>query len=173
MATSHVLLLTGKPGIGKTTVMRRVAAALAPRRIGGFLTDEIREGGARVGFRIVPFGGPARVMAHVGRGGAARVGRYGVDVAMIDAVAAEALAPSPSIDLYLVDEIGRMECLSRRFVAAMRVLLDSDRRVIATVALRGEGFIAEVKRRRDVELREVTLRDRDALPGAILEWLRE
>jgi nucleoside-triphosphatase len=71
-----------------------------------------------------------------------------------------------------VDEIGKMECFSQRFVAAMRALLDSDRRVLATIARRGTGFIAEVRRRGDAELLEVTARSRDLLPEEIVAWAR-
>ena len=37
-AKPQVLLLTGVPGIGKTTVVRRVAARLEGRRLKGFTT---------------------------------------------------------------------------------------------------------------------------------------
>jgi nucleoside-triphosphatase len=94
-----------------------------------------------------------------------------VDVAAIDeAVAALTKA---SVDLYLVDEIGKMECLSERFVERMRSLLDSKRTVVATVASRGEGFIAEVKQREDCELWTLTRANRDAMPERILRWIRE
>jgi nucleoside-triphosphatase len=72
----------------------------------------------------------------------------------------------------VVDEIGKMECLSEGFVASMCVLLDSDRRVLATIAQRGGGLIAEVKRRADAELWEVTVRSREVLPERILAWVR-
>ena len=65
-----------------------------------------------------------------------------------------------------------MECLSEGFVAAMRALLDSDRRVLATIARKGGGFIAEVKRRADVELWELTAANRDLLPEHVLAWAR-
>ncbi|MGH7857850.1 MAG: nucleoside-triphosphatase [Candidatus Binatia bacterium] len=167
-----LLLLTGRPGAGKTTLLRRVADALRPRRIGGFTTEEIREGGVRRGFRLVPFGGEARVLARVDLAGPARVGRYGVDVAAIDAVSDSALAPDPAVELYLVDEIGKMECLSARFVAAMRRLLDGDRPVAATVGRSGGGFIAEVKRRPEAEVWEVTPGNRDALVARVIERLK-
>ncbi len=169
---SRILLLTGVPGVGKTTLVRRVAARLGGLRVAGFTTEEIREGGRRLGFRIVDFGGRDRIMAHVDFPGPARVGRYGVDLAAIEAVAATSLAPDPAVDLYVVDEIGKMECLSEGFVAAMRALLDSDRRVLATIARKGGGFIAEVKRRGDAELWEVTARSRELLPERILAWIR-
>ena len=166
-----LLLLTGRPGVGKTTVLRRVAESLRPRRIGGFTTDEIREGGARLGFRIVPFGGEARVMARVDFPGPIRVGRYGVDVAAIDAVSETAIAPDPAVELYLVDEIGKMECFSARFVTAVRRLLDGDRPVAATVARNGGGFIAEVKRRPEAGMWEVTPQNRDALVKRVTGWV--
>jgi len=171
--TAHVLLLTGAPGVGKTTVMRRVVEALGEHLAAGFLTDEIRERGERRGFRLVTLGGREWVMAHVELPKHARVGRYGVDIAALDAAAAVALARRPSIEVYLVDEIGKMECLSARFVAAMQDLLDSDRVVIATIARHGEGFIRAVKARPDCVLLEVTRANRDRLAAEVLAWLAE
>jgi len=167
-----VLLLTGRPGAGKTTALRHAADLLRGRRVGGFYTEEIRERGQRRGFRAVGFDGRAWDLAHVDfRDAAARVGRYGVDVGVMDAVA-ETLRPRHGVDAWLVDEIGRMECLSPTFVTAMRALLAGAAPVVATVAQRGGGFIAEVKRRPDAELRTVTHATRDALPADIAEWLQ-
>ena len=70
-----------------------------------------------------------------------------------------------------MDEIGKMECCSQHFVAAMRCLLDSDKRVVASIARKGTGLIAEVKRRADVELWELTVGNRDALVVPILQWI--
>jgi len=70
-----------------------------------------------------------------------------------------------------VDEIGKMECLSARFVAHMRRILDGRVPLIATVAQRGAGFIAEVKRREDCELLTLTRANRDAMPQQLLERL--
>jgi nucleoside-triphosphatase len=171
MASAHVLLITGRPGSGKTTLLRTVAASLAGWRLRGFYTEEIRARGQRRGFRIVTFDGQTALMAAVDLPKTRRVGRYGVDVAVIDEVADSALTRRAGIDLYLVDEIGKMECLSARFVAAMRALLDSPERVIATVARRGGDFIAEVKQRSDVELWELTSGNRDALADQVRGWV--
>ncbi len=165
----HVLLLTGSPGVGKTTALRTVAAGLGRRRLSGFYTEEIRHRGERRGFRAVTFDGRTATMAHVSVRSPARVGKYGVDVAVVDELARSALAPGG--DVYLVDEIGKMECLSQEFVAAMRALLDAGPPVVATVALRGDGLIAEVKRRPDVETWEVTRANRDDIPRRVRGWL--
>jgi nucleoside-triphosphatase len=83
------------------------------------------------------------------------------------------LRPDSDARVYLVDEIGKMECLSDRFVAAMRVLLSGHAPVVATVGAQGGGFIAEVKRRPECELWEVTRVNRDEMPARILAWLAE
>ena len=168
----HVLLLTGRPGVGKTTVIRRVADSLDVTRPRGFYTEEIREHGERKGFRLIGFDGGDRVIAHIDFPKAHRVGKYGVDVTAIDD-AASLLVHDPTVQVYVVDEIGKMECLSARFVTAMRNLLAGDTPVVATVGLHGGGFIAEVKRLKPCLLWEVTQDNRDKLPSRVLAWLTE
>jgi nucleoside-triphosphatase len=170
MVGNGVLLLTGVPGIGKTTVIRRVAEQLKGRRLGGFYTEEIGEGGERRGFRLVGFDRTERVISHVDFPKIHRVGKYSVDFGAIDA-ATELLADDPAIQVYLVDEIGKMECLSERFVTAMRTLLIGPKPVVATIALRGGGFIAEAKRTDGAAIWEVTHANRDLLPSRALRWL--
>jgi nucleoside-triphosphatase len=97
-----------------------------------------------------------------------RVGKYGVDVQALDS-AMPLLRPDPAARVYFVDEIGKMECLSDRFVAAMRALIAGSTPVIATIGARGGGFIAEVKRGR--ELWELTYANRDDMPARVLAWL--
>lgn len=167
---AHVLLITGTPGIGKTTVIRRVADKIEAKGLRGFYTEEIREGGERRGFRLVGFDGTARIIAHVDFPKGHRVGRYGVDVQALDE-AAGLLRPDPKARVYLVDEIGKMECLSERFVGAMRDLLSGSTPIIASVGARGGGFIVEIKRRPGCELWQVTHANRDDLPDRILNWL--
>jgi nucleoside-triphosphatase len=170
---ARILLLTGAPGVGKTTVMSRLVATLGDRRLGGFTTEEMREGGSLVGFRIVPHRGGKRIMAHVDRPGAPRVGRYGVDVQAIDRAAQEHLALDPRVEIYVVDEIGKMECYSEEFVRRMQALFDSEKTIIATIGRHPGGFIAAVRGRPDAELWEVTRSNREALAERVLSWLAQ
>ena len=140
------LLLTAAPGTGKTTAIRRLAALLDDVRVAGFYTAEIRTRGERRGFRLVGFDGAEALIAHVELPKTHRVGKYGVDVAAMDRAADAGLAPRKGVELYLVDEIGKMECLSTRFIEHMRRIVDGRVTLVATVASRGSGYIAEVKR---------------------------
>jgi nucleoside-triphosphatase len=179
----RVLLLTGHPGVGKTTVIRRLAETLAGRRLGGFYTEEIRAHGERRGFRLVGFGSAvgAAVPAAINRGGACpgmiKAGDRRSPQPVGAAVPAAICSRSPANDRggdrrsHIVDAIGKMECLSGRFIGAVRRLLDSGRPVVATVVRRGNGFIGEVKCRADATLWTVTRENRDRLPGEALAWL--
>jgi nucleoside-triphosphatase len=164
------LLLTGRPGIGKTTVVRTAARKLAGLRLLGFYTEEIRQGSARRGFRLITFDGEEAVIAHVDLP-APRVSKYGVDVSAIDRFAVMLRDAHDASAIYLVDEIGKMECLSTVFVDTIRRLLEGGRPLVATIAQRGDGFIEQAKRRRDVEVWTVTHATRDALPDRVVAWI--
>jgi nucleoside-triphosphatase len=172
MKTKINLLLTGLPGVGKTTVIRRVIEELRDHRLRGFVTDEIRQEGKRLGFRITSLDGESATLSHVkGRGGP-RVGRYVVDLDSLRRITAQALAADSRADACLVDEIGKMECFSAEFVEAMGILLDGTTPLVATVALKGGGFIRRVKKRSDADLWEVTRVNRDKMPSRVADWLR-
>jgi nucleoside-triphosphatase len=99
------------------------------------------------------------------------VGKYGVDVETLETLARSALAARCGRVLYLVDEIGKMECLAPAFVESTRALLDAGVPLVATVGQRGGGFIADVKRRPDVTLWEISRANRDDMPARVSEWI--
>lgn len=167
----HILLLTGTPGIGKTTLIRKVASQLYQYHMGGFFTEEIREGGQRKGFRLVTFNGEAGIIAHINFDHHYSVSKYGVDVSVIDHFAETTLAIVDEIDVYLIDEIGKMECFSSIFVNKMKELLNMDKPVIATVAKKGTGLIEQVKHWPGSELWELTHANRDARVTEVIKWL--
>lgn len=178
MPSARILLLTGRPGVGKTTLLRRVAETLRQEDAvepAGFYTAEIREGGRRRGFRLIPFdgGGEGEVMAHVERAEGPRVSRYGVDVDAVDRMTERTLVDRPSARLYLVDEIGKMECYSEHFVEAVEELLRGPVPLVATVARRGGGLIGGVKDHPEAEVVEVKRENRDELVERVVGWVRQ
>ena len=168
--TNHVLLLTGVPGIGKTTIIRRVAEHVNKKQVLGFYTEEIRQDGHRQGFRLVSFNGRYKMIAHVTFPKCYQVGKYGVDVDAIDEMSKVLIVPSGRSTLYLIDEIGKMECHSQCFINAVRELLAGEHTIVATIGLIGGGFIAEVKHQVPL-VWEVKRDNRDELPGRVLDWL--
>lgn len=164
--TRH-LLLTGLPGVGKTTVITQLSHALANFHPDGFFTREIRENGIRKGFELITLDGRHQLLSHVTFPGPSRVGKYGVDLKglekLLDTID---LRHSPS-RLVILDEIGKMECLSQRFIQEVKALLDSSKMVIATVALKAEGFPATIRSRPDCQLIHVTLQNRSNLAGTL------
>jgi len=166
------ILLTGAPGAGKTTLVRKVVAALSGMPMAGFYTEEIRGQTGRTGFRAVALDGRTARLATVGNDPGPRVGRYGVHVPEFEAVALPQLGLASEISLLVIDEIGKMECLSAAFVAAARGALAAAVPLLGTVALKGGGFIAEAKSAPGVSIITITLENRDQLAFEIAARFR-
>lgn len=156
------ILVTGPPRIGKSTLIERIVSRIQGP-VTGFFTREIRERGKRVGFSIVTLDGKTGVLAHQDIKGPFSVGRYGVNLKDIDQVAVPSMRPSGSEVIVVIDEIGKMECLSSLFRASLITVLDSENPVIGSIALKGGPFIEKVKGRKDISLIEVTQKNRDEL----------
>jgi len=169
----RTLLLTGRPGIGKTTVIKAVAEMLG-ERAGGFYTEEIRGPGGRKGFRLVTLDGQETVMAHVdlrGRG-RPRVSRYGVDVEAIERVGVTALRRAMREGrVVVVDEIGKMELFCGPFKEVVLQAVGGPYTVVATAMAKTNPWVDALKALPNVVVWEVTVRNRDRLAGRIVEWI--
>jgi len=171
---SAKILLTGLPGCGKTTAVLQIIHTLDLRKVTGFYTQEIRENNVRKGFRWVRLDGTNGVLAHVDIKGPFKVGKYGVDVAGFE----QSVIPVLDIErfdaeLYIIDEIGKMECLSKKFVGAVRRLFASDKTVLATVAEKGSGLISEVKNYPYVKIFKLTQQSCNKTITEILQMLSD
>lgn len=170
-ASCNVLLISGVPGIGKTTVVQKVLHSLEDHTVAGFYTKEIRINRIRKGFELVTLDGDKFVMAHIDIDSPCRVSKYGVNVMAIDAAVEKTLSNERDAEIYIIDEIGKMECFSNIFVQEVSWLLESGKLFVATISLKGNGFISEVKNRDGVELWEITKQNRDAIPAKVREWI--
>jgi len=162
------ILITGLPGIGKTTLIKNLSETLGSFSPIGFYTAEIRDKGVRKGFELISLDGKRKLLSHRELRSPYRVGSYRVDVKGFEGFLASISWSDPSARLVIIDEIGKMECFSEKFKKLLIEILDSDKWLIATVALKGGGLIAEVKDRQDVKLFTMTKSNRDSLLREIL-----
>jgi nucleoside-triphosphatase len=157
------LLLTGRPGCGKTTLIKHVVKDLA-LPAGGFYTEEIREAGIRVGFKLVTLDGEEAVFAHVNLKTGEGLGKYGLNLSMLEAVGVKAIREAArSQQLVVIDEIGPMELRSAIFCDAVSEALDSNVPILATIVARPLRFTDAIKKRRDITVVEVRLDNREQL----------
>jgi len=164
------ILLTGRPGIGKTTLIKKLIDVTSLSK-GGFYTEEIREGGKRVGFSLMTLDGKKSTLASIKIKSPYRVGKYSVDVDGFEAIGVEAIRKAmPTKKLIIIDEIGKMELFSKKFRDVVIQALNTGG-VVATIKKGRGSFIDGIKSRRDVRLLEVNLENRDTLLHGYLFYL--
>ena len=166
------IILTGQPGIGKTTLILKVLERCG-LDAGGFYTKELRERGKRVGFGITSLSGEQSILAHRNFKGRYRVGRYGVDLDALEDVGVKSIEEAiEGRELIVVDEIGKMELFSKRFAGAVTRAVESGKHLLATVMKRHHPFADALKARNDVRVIEVTYENRDGLVGDIASLIK-
>lgn len=168
-----MLLITGRPGSGKTTLVRDTVETLG-QPAAGFYTRETRgPDGRRTGFEIVTLDGETATLAHVDFAGTGRVGRYGVDVSALERVGVPAIdAAATSGRLAVIDEIGKMELLLPAFQRAVIDLVRLHRPLLATIMGAPHPFADELKAQPDVLLFELTESNREELRGLVEAHVR-
>lgn len=157
------VFLTGPPGVGKTTLIMHAVERL-PGEAVGFVTGELRSAGRRVGFELRTLEGKTATLAHVERQGPPRIGRYGVNLEALELLGAAEIERAVALGVAVViDEVGPMELLSKRFRQSVVSALASDLPILGTVMGRPHPFADRIKNREDVEILVVSQSNRDQL----------
>lgn len=170
----RVLLLTGSPGVGKTTLLLKIVDILRAKgyRVGGMVSREVRSHGARIGFEILDLASGKRGwLAHVNQKTGPQVGRYRVNLEDLDNVGAEAILKAVrECDVIAIDEIGPMELFSEKFKLAVREALKSGKLLVGVVHWKARDKLVDaVKSREDAEIFTITYENRDMLNQNVVE----
>lgn len=171
-------LITGRPGSGKTSVIEGAVSILRAQglRAGGIYCPEIREGGVRLGFKIIDFmTGEGRILAHVDQREGPQVSKYRVNVANVDELSEAAIGRAlQEADFVAIDEIAPMETYSEGFKRSVLDALDSPKPLLAVIHQRTRtGFIGSVKARGDIKIFEVMSDTRAKLSEQLAELVAE
>ena len=172
-SVKSVYLLTGRPGTGKTSLIKQAVSELKVNA-GGFYTEEIRSQSTRLGFKLVTLDGQEVVLAHVSIPSCFRVSKYGVDVESLDRVGVAALNQAVTQrDLVVVDEIGKMELFSASFREAVLKIIDSGKKVLGTIMFAPNPWADAIKCQPQVNLVEVTRTSYERVLDDIRHWLEK
>ncbi|MFQ6615205.1 MAG: NTPase [Fidelibacterota bacterium] len=163
--------MTGRPGVGKTTLVEQVVKRLNVP-VGGFYTREIRERGRRVGFSLSTWEGQTGTLSHVEVESPFRVGKYGVNIQVVNDIGVPAIDEAvASGNLIVIDELGRMELFSKKFQQVVLEALDSEVPLLGSIQERPHPFLDAIRNRPDVELIHITLENRHDLVREIVRRL--
>lgn len=177
MSKSIKIGITGLPGSGKTQALRKVVEMLEEEEysVGGMITEPIIEKNRRVGFYVVNWKSKDKaVLAHTSVKSKFMVGKYGVDLNSLNTVGVEALkCACKDADVIVVDEVGKMEVESDRFVSAVKEAMETDKPMILTLHKKSRNpLLQDIRRRDDVRILEVTPINRNLLPYKIIKLMR-
>jgi len=174
----RIIFLTGHPGMGKTTVLLSTVEALKRRgfSVGGMVSREAREGGSRVGFRIIDLEtGTEGWLAHVRQPQGPKVGKYTVCLEDLESVGVAAILNAvKQADVTVIDEVGPMELFSKAFKDRVTEALNSGKMVLGTIHYRAwDPLIEAIRRRDDAKIIEVTMENRERLGELIVQEVSE
>ncbi len=171
--------ITGKPRIGKSTIIKAVIKRLKAEGIavGGMLTSDMREGGVRVGFSLEDINtGEKGILAHTHvhhrqTSPKVKVGKYTVNLVDLDSLGANSIKNAlaqPDPIIIIVDEIGPMELKSKRFIEVVEEAIESDKSMLVSVHQRSEHeLVRRVKK--EFEMFEVTQENRDEITNRVIQ----
>lgn len=170
---NHVFI-TGKPRVGKTTLIKKLINILEHKySIAGFYTEEVREGGERIGFDIHTIGGKMGVLARSKTPPCEyyyRLGKYMVATTDIESIAVPELYKK--VDIIICDEIGKMEIFSTKFKEAIMYALNEQPFILATISNHNIPFIKNIKLRKDTIVLELTVINRVGFHETVMKEVK-
>ncbi|MCX6651807.1 MAG: NTPase [Methanomassiliicoccales archaeon] len=169
--------ITGLPGAGKTHALIKVIEMLEAEEIivGGMITEPIIEDNRRIGFSVMDWRTKQKsVLAHTEIQSKFMVGKFGVDLTILESVGVAALMRAcEEANVIVIDEVGKMEVESEKFVGAVKFALDVEKPMLLTLHKKSRNpLLQDIRRRDDVRILEVTPINRNLLPYKIMKLMK-
>jgi len=167
------IVITGRPGSGKSTVLRKVIEKLKSLglTVGGIVCPDVRDSqGKRIGFKIINvLTGEEGWLAKAYEQGYPRIGKYKVHVEEAERIGVKALDEAlEKADIIVIDEIGPMELLISKLRMKFIEVLKSTKPTIVIAHYRLND--REILKLLSGSLKfEVNLANRDNLPTVITD----
>jgi len=170
----RLFFVSGRPGIGKTTVLSNAANGLKNKgySVGGMLSREVRQDGTRIGFEIIDFTtGQRGWLAHVNQPTGPQISKYRVNLNDLDQIGAKAIQNAlKEAEVVIVDEIGPMELFSSAFKQVIKDAMGSQKLVLGVIHhSTRDPIIDSIKKRNDTEIVEVTMGNRQRLHNLLIQ----
>ena len=168
-----IIVLTGAPGVGKTTAVIRVARALKERgvKVGGIVSREQRINNMRVGFEFIDLTSNGRSVLASITGNGPKVGKYFVNIAGCRFAAERLTNAVRNSDVIICDEIGPMELKSKEFIDSVKNLLEVDKKVIVVVHQKLQHPLTDEFRNKSSLLINLDLENREKVNQILLDRL--
>ena len=162
------VFITGPPGVGKTTIIKKLIKDLMPLVLKGFYKECITDNQICKGYRILTLDFKEQVLAHIHFEGPDRIGDYGINIEGFENLVLPELEINKDVELFIIDEISNMECLSKQFYKQVLKILESESPLIASLSLSDTPEILKLRSRKDISVLNVTFKNRNALWKRIL-----
>jgi len=166
-----IILLSGKPGVGKSTIIEKFITDYNGL-MSWVVTKEIRDSkGKRVGFKAINFLNEEGIISHkFNIQSNIIIGANRVDLLKIDQLFTRTLSSSHgnSNDLTIIDEIGPIQLLSKKFIQQLDRLFTSGSNLLTTIHF-NDNRVEKYKKNPKTILFEVSEENREILPVVLLD----
>lgn len=173
------IILSGEPGIGKSTILEKVLAQckMHNKSVHGCIVKEVQSSGIRSGFKIhyLPSYKETLLACCKKRLSLKYISKFSVNLNAIEGELIpfmNHMSLDKVSDIFIFDEIGRMQNLSPGFLLAVDSLLSVKKPIIATIVHDDEIWARKYKNHPDYLHITVTHKNRDSLSSFIYEKIR-